>query len=90
MAIEGRRLTHLENAVDFLMGLNERVVELLAKQEERLARSEERLDKLDRRLALAEERLEETRRDAQQNQRLWTRLARKHGWLDDEDMDEEV
>lgn len=76
MAIEERRLTHLENAVDFLMGLNERMVELLAKQDERLARSEERL--------------EETRRDVQQNQRLWTRLARKHGWLDDEDMDEEV
>ena len=90
MAIEERRLTHLENAVDILMELNARVVELLAKQDERLARSEERLDKLDRLLAKQDERLEETRRDAQQTQRLWTRLARKHEWLDDEDMDEEV
>ena len=25
----------------------------------------------------------EVRRDAQQTQRLWTRMARKYGWLDD-------
>ena len=28
---------------------------------------------------------EEYRRDAQQYRRLWTHLAQKHGWLDDED-----
>ena len=30
----------------------------------------------------------ELRRDTQHNQRLWVHLARKHGWLDDEDWGE--
>ena len=30
--------------------------------------------------------LQEVRRDSQQTQRLWVRLAQKHGWLDDEDL----
>ena len=30
--------------------------------------------------------LEEVRRDAQMTQRLWVRLAKKHGWLDDDDL----
>ena len=32
--------------------------------------------------------LEEVRRDANQTQRLWVRLSRKYGWLDDEDLGE--
>jgi hypothetical protein len=31
------------------------------------------------------ELLGEVRRDSQRTQRLWTRLARKYGWLEDED-----
>ena len=31
--------------------------------------------------------LEEIRRDARQTQRLWTHLARTHGWLDDQEFD---
>ena len=30
----------------------------------------------------------ELRRDTQHNQRMWVRLAQKHGWLDDEDWSE--
>ncbi len=36
------------------------------------------------RLRLAEERLEETRRDVQQNRRLWARLAQRFGWIDED------
>ena len=32
-------------------------------------------------------RLEEARRDNAQTQRLWVRLCRKHGWLEDEDLE---
>ena len=32
-----------------------------------------------------QELLEEIRRDNQQTQRLWTRLAQRYGWLDDSD-----
>ena len=33
-----------------------------------------------------QEILEEIRRDARQTQRLWVRLAQKHGWLEDDDL----
>ncbi len=32
------------------------------------------------------EMLDEIRRDSQQTQRLWVRLAQRHGWLDDDDL----
>ena len=33
-----------------------------------------------------QELLEEMRRDTQQTQRLWVRLAQRHGWLDEDDL----
>ncbi len=33
-----------------------------------------------------QELLEELRRDVRHTQRLWTRLAQKNGWLDDDDL----
>ena len=33
-----------------------------------------------------QELLEEIRRDNQQTQRLWARLAQRYGWLDDDDL----
>ena len=32
------------------------------------------------------ELLEEVRRDSQQTQRLWVRLAQRYGWLEDDDL----
>ena len=32
------------------------------------------------------ENVDELRRDARHTQRIWTRLAQKNGWLDDEDL----
>ena len=32
------------------------------------------------------EMLDEIRRDARQTQRLWVRLAQRHGWLEDDDL----
>ena len=30
--------------------------------------------------------LEQVQRDAQQNQRMWVRVAKRYGWLEDEDL----
>ena len=35
------------------------------------------------------EQLAEAREDTKRTRRLWDRLAAKHGWLDDEDLEEE-
>ena len=42
----------------------------------------------DRREMLLEQQ-HEIRRDTQQTQRLWVRLAQRHGWLEDDDLDDE-
>ena len=39
----------------------------------------------DERMRANEESIAETKRHVSQVQRLWVRLAKKHGWLDDED-----
>ena len=44
------------------------------------------LERQDERIMQNDERLEEVRRDSRQTQRLWVRLCKKYGWLDDEDL----
>ena len=77
----------------------ERQQETQERQQETLDRQQETLDRhqalLDRQQALLErqqetldrqeELLAEVRRDAQQTQRLWVRLAQRYGWLDEND-----
>ena len=51
--------------------------------------AERQQDSIDSLKALAErhdDRIEEMRRDNRQTQRLWVRLCKKYGWLDDEDL----
>ena len=77
----------------------ERQQETLERQQEMLERHQETQGRqqglLDRHQALLErhqetlerqqELLAEVRRDAQQTQRLWVRLAQRYGWLDEND-----
>ena len=48
------------------------VVRLVHRQDERLQRQQEQID--------------EIREDTKMTRRLWVRLAAKHGWLDEEDL----
>lgn len=63
-------------------------MEMLAASQARLQSNQERLEANLERLATNEETLIqiliETRRDTAATQRLWTRLAQRYDWLDDE------
>ena len=50
-------------------------------------RQQEQLDGIIRILQRQEEQLGEVREDAKMTRRMWVRLAKKHGWLDDEDVE---
>jgi hypothetical protein len=61
--------------------------------EERLDRLEEVSEKLTELMATVvtaiqhqQELLDEVRQDTKMTRRLWVRLAAKHGWLDEEDL----
>lgn len=51
---------------------------------------QEQLDGIIRILQRQEEQLGEVREDAKMTRRMWVRLAKKHGWLDDEDVEGDV
>lgn len=59
---------------------------LLAKIGDTLIRLEENQVSFGKTLLRMEENQQEIHRDAQMTRRLWTRLALKHGWLDDDDV----
>ncbi len=93
------RLTHLESqvrnhdvAIDLLISIGERQQALLERMEERLEEqrkeiAEYRDETSEHRQEVADHRREvaEYRREAAQYRRLWIHLARKNGWLEDED-----
>ena len=72
MATIDERLDNIEEFCRMQVDINQRTLDMV----EILGQQLERMDA----------RLEETRRDCQQTQRLWTRLALKHGWLEDDDL----
>ena len=89
--LEGTSRTH-EAMLNVLISIGERQQEMLERQQETQDRQQETQDRhqalLDRHQALLErqqELLAEVRRDAQQTQRLWVRLAQRYGWLDESD-----
>ena len=51
-----------------------------------LQRQQGQLDDIVGIIERQQEQLDEIRRDAKMTQRLWVRLATKHGWLDEEDL----
>ena len=89
--LEGTSRTH-EAMLNVLISIGERQQEMLERQQETQERQQETLDRhqalLERQqetLDRQEELLAEVRRDAQQTQRLWVRLAQRYGWLDEND-----
>ena len=75
--LEGTSRTH-EAMLNVLISIGERQQETLDRQQALLERHEELLER-------QQELLAEVRRDAQQTQRLWVRLAQRYGWLDEND-----
>ena len=74
-----------QETLDRHQALLERQQALLERQQETLDRQQEMLDRQQEMLDRQQEMLAEVRRDAQQTQRLWVRLAQRYGWLDDND-----
>ena len=68
------RLETVETAIKFIADYEGKVLELVTGLHQAVLETQQLTTEL--------------RRDAQHNQRLWTHLARKHGWLDDEDWGE--
>ena len=54
--------------------------------EEMVAGHEARLNLLSTIAERQQQLLEEVQRDARHNRRMWTRVARRYGWLDDKDL----
>ncbi len=75
--LEGTSRTH-EAMLNVLISIGERQQETLDRQQEMLERHQALLER-------HQELLAEVRRDAQQTQRLWVRLAQRYGWLDEND-----
>ena len=75
--LEDTSRTH-DVMLNLLISIGERQQETLDRQQEMLERHQEMLER-------HQELLAEVRRDAQQTQRLWVRLAQRYGWLDEND-----
>ena len=67
-----QRLAHLERQEGRLLTLLERMDERIEQNKVRIEQNKERIEQNERHLAAL--------------QRLWVRLAQKHGWLEDEDL----
>ena len=75
--LEDTSRTH-DVMLNILISIGERQQEMLERHQGLLERHEELLER-------QQEMLAEVRRDAQQTQRLWVRLAQRYGWLDEND-----
>ena len=76
----------LEEVVQRLSRMQEVHTTILSQQQNILNQQAEILANHNVLIGRLNEQLEETRRDARHTQRLWTRLAQKYGWLDDDDL----
>ena len=65
------RLDTVETAIKHIAGYEGKVLELVTE--------------LHKAFLETQQIVAEVRRDTQHNQRMWVRLAQKHGWMDDED-----
>ncbi len=73
------RLTRLEETTNLLGELMATVVGMVQRQQDLIGQQQEIL-------ARQQELLDEVREDTKMTRRLWVRLAAKHGWLDDDDL----
>ncbi len=74
-----QRLAHLERQEGRLLTLLERMDERIEQNKVRIEQNKERIEQ-------NKERIEQNERHLAALQRLWVRLAQKHGWLEDEDL----
>ena len=74
-----QRLAHLERQEGRLLTLLERMDERIEQNKVRIEQNKERTEE-------NKERIEQNERHLAALQRLWVRLAQKHGWLEDEDL----
>ncbi len=80
------RLDRLEETDRKLSELMVEVIRLVHQQDGRLERQDEQLQLQREELQLQKELLAEVREDTKMTRRLWVRLATKHGWLDEDDL----
>ncbi len=73
------RLTRLEETTNLLGELMATVVGMVQRQEDLIGQQQEILVR-------QQELLDEVRQDTKMTRRLWVRLATKHGWLDEDDL----
>ena len=82
--LEGTSRTH-EAMLNVLISIGERQQEMLERHQGLLDRHQALLERYQETQERQQELLAEVRRDAQQTQRLWVRLAQRYGWLDEND-----
>ena len=78
-----------QRQIDDIVDIAQRQQEQLERHQEQLERHQETFADIARILQRQEEHLDEVREDAKMTRRLWVRLAKKYGWLDDEDVEGE-
>ena len=62
------------------------LTEIAERQQASIEQNMERIEQNEEMLKRHEEMLLEIRREAAMTKRLWTRLAQRYGWLEDEDL----
>ena len=83
-----RRLQPIEETLRMLTELNQSVVAMLASHEEQLASLRETTNRLTEANGRLTEIVHEAREDNRMTRNLWVRLARRYGWLEDDDFQE--
>ena len=79
-------MTSIDDRVERLEGLAEGQAAINNLMPTLLERQQTLLERLDASLEMHNGRLDELQRMTTATQRLWVRLARHHGWLEDEDL----
>ena len=80
------RLERLEETSNILGELMATVVGMVQRQEDLIGQQQEILGQQQEILARQQEQIDEIRQDTKMTRRLWVRLATKHGWLDEDDL----
>ena len=80
------RLDRLEEVTIQLTETDRKLSELMVEVIRLVHRQDGRLERQDEQIRQQKELLDEVREDTKMTRRLWVRLAAKHGWLDDDDL----
>ena len=77
----------VQSYIDLLAQSQQALLKNQAALSERQDRVDQHMERLARTVGDLGLLVEEVRRDAAQTKRLWTRLAHRYGWLEDEDLE---